>query len=209
MNSTETVILTFNGKYIYVHIKTRIHFERISSEIIQFPVACEKEDSERTFIEKQHSLIPRYIWKKSPKITRKKSTATSRSFRNFSNQMDLIDGSYELDINPKKVCRLCLSQSIPLQNIFSNSIVDGYITSVPEMLDYTVNITVTTIIFRSVFYHRQRIYFSVRFRWPSKINCRARYVRIAKSKLLHFTRSSGKPNASKNHCWRCSPQKRT
>lgn len=57
-------------------------------------------------------------------------------------EVDLVESNYELDINPKKVCRLCLSQSPNLQNIFSNSIVDGYIISVPEMLVYTVDITV-------------------------------------------------------------------
>lgn len=61
-------------------------------------------------------------------------------------EMDLVESNYELDINPKKVCRLCLSQSSNLQNIFSNSIVDGYIISVPEMLVYTVDITVIIII---------------------------------------------------------------
>ena len=56
--------------------------------------------------------------------------------------METIDGNYELDINPKKVCRLCLSQPPNLLNIFSNSIVDGYIISVPDMLAFTVDITV-------------------------------------------------------------------
>lgn len=58
------------------------------------------------------------------------------------NTMETIDGNYELDINPKKVCRLCLSQPSNLLNIFSNSIVDGYIISVPDMLAFTVDITV-------------------------------------------------------------------
>lgn len=58
--------------------------------------------------------------------------------------MELIDGNYELDINPKKVCRLCLSQpQTNLQNIFSSSIVDGYIISIPDMLEFTVDITVS------------------------------------------------------------------
>lgn len=57
--------------------------------------------------------------------------------------MELSDGNYELDINPKKVCRLCLSQPTNLQNIFSNSIVDGYIISVPDMLAFTVDISVS------------------------------------------------------------------
>lgn len=66
-------------------------------------------------------------------------------------EMDLVEANYELDINPKKVCRLCLSQSPNLQNIFSNSIVDGYIISVPEMLVYTVDITVNTVQFFLLF----------------------------------------------------------
>lgn len=67
--------------------------------------------------------------------------------------MELIDGSYELDINPKKVCRLCLSQPVNLQNIFSNSIVDGCIISVPDMLAFTVDITVNQIIIFKFFLH--------------------------------------------------------
>lgn len=59
--------------------------------------------------------------------------------------MELVEGKYELDINPKKVCRLCLSQPSNLQNIFSNSIVDGYIISVPDMLAFTVDITVNIL----------------------------------------------------------------
>ncbi|XP_031629669.1 zinc finger protein 502-like [Contarinia nasturtii] len=62
--------------------------------------------------------------------------------------MEVIEGisgsDYEFDINPKKVCRLCLSQPPNLQNIFSNSIVDGYIISIPDMLAFTVDITVAT-----------------------------------------------------------------
>lgn len=53
------------------------------------------------------------------------------------------DTSYELDINPNDVCRLCLAQPVELFNIYSNSIVDGYIISVPEMLQYTVDIAVS------------------------------------------------------------------
>lgn len=56
--------------------------------------------------------------------------------------MDIVDG-YELDIDPQKLCRLCLSQPPALQNIFTNSAVDGgYILSIPDMLSYTVDITV-------------------------------------------------------------------
>lgn len=57
-----------------------------------------------------------------------------------------VDPNYELDINPKKVCRLCLSQPQHLQNIFSSSIVDGYIISVPDMLAFTVDITVSIFV---------------------------------------------------------------
>lgn len=56
--------------------------------------------------------------------------------------MEVDEGTYELDINPKKVCRLCLSQSPNLLNIYSNTIVDGYIITIPQMLTYTVDISV-------------------------------------------------------------------
>lgn len=60
--------------------------------------------------------------------------------------MDEIDVNYELDINPNEVCRLCLSQTSNLLNIYSNSIVDGYIISYPDMLTFTVDITVSNCI---------------------------------------------------------------
>lgn len=53
-----------------------------------------------------------------------------------------IEGEYELDIDPKSVCRLCLSQPTELLNIYSNTIVDGYILSLPQILLYTVDVMV-------------------------------------------------------------------
>lgn len=70
--------------------------------------------------------------------------------------MEVIDGNYELDINPKKVCRLCLSQPPTLQNIFSKSVVDGYIIPVPDMLSFTVDITVGLFHFLNEFSMIQR-----------------------------------------------------
>lgn len=55
------------------------------------------------------------------------------------------DENYDLDIDPKKVCRICLSQSDGLQNLFFNSIVDGYILSIPEIVEYAIDIDVSTI----------------------------------------------------------------
>lgn len=69
--------------------------------------------------------------------------------------MEVVD-NYEFDINPKKVCRLCLSQSIPLVNIYSNSIVDGYIISVPDMLAFTVDIAVN--IYNLIFFTKLHEY---------------------------------------------------
>lgn len=57
--------------------------------------------------------------------------------------MDSNDIKYELDINPKEVCRLCLESSNNFSNIFSNSIVDGYIISMPEIMQYTLEIKVS------------------------------------------------------------------
>lgn len=67
-----------------------------------------------------------------------------------------VDGVYELDINPKKVCRLCLSQPATLTNIYSQTIVDGYILSIPQILQFTVDISVNE--FFHLFHH-----FSVTF----------------------------------------------
>lgn len=52
---------------------------------------------------------------------------------------------YELDIDPATVCRICLSQSGSLQNLFSHSIVDGYVVRLPEVLSYTLDIAVSLI----------------------------------------------------------------
>lgn len=72
--------------------------------------------------------------------------------------MEVVDINYELDINPKKVCRLCLSQPPTLQNIFSNSIVDGYIISVPDMLAFTVDITVSIYFMDRFFFENSHCY---------------------------------------------------
>lgn len=50
--------------------------------------------------------------------------------------------NYELDINPKQSCRLCLINT-NLQNIFANTMVDGYIISMPEILRSTIDINVS------------------------------------------------------------------
>lgn len=55
------------------------------------------------------------------------------------------DENYALDIDPKKVCRICLSQSDNLQNLFFNSIVDGYILSIPEIVEYAIDIFVSAV----------------------------------------------------------------
>lgn len=57
--------------------------------------------------------------------------------------MEINDAIYELDIDPKKVCRICLSPSGTLLNIFSNSIVDGYVVSLPDIVQYTLEISVS------------------------------------------------------------------
>lgn len=70
--------------------------------------------------------------------------------------MEIIDGGYELDIDPQKLCRLCLSQPQALQNIFTSSAVDGgYILSIPDMLSYAVDINVSAIelLFYCIFLH--------------------------------------------------------
>lgn len=53
-----------------------------------------------------------------------------------------LEGEYELDIDPNSVCRLCLSQPAELLNIYSNTIVDGSIMSLPQILLYTVDVMV-------------------------------------------------------------------
>lgn len=49
-----------------------------------------------------------------------------------------------LDIDAENVCRICLSQPQNLQNIFTNTIVDGYIIPIPEMVKYCLDIKVST-----------------------------------------------------------------
>lgn len=50
---------------------------------------------------------------------------------------------YELDIDPKTVCRICLGQPTVLSNVFSQSIVDGYLVAVPDIITYTLDINVS------------------------------------------------------------------
>lgn len=56
--------------------------------------------------------------------------------------MEVIGVDHILNIDPDKTCRLCLSHSLNLHSIFSSIIIDGNITSVLDMLAYTVDISV-------------------------------------------------------------------
>lgn len=48
---------------------------------------------------------------------------------------------YELD--PKTLCRICLAQNGILTNIFSQLIVDRYLVALPEIISYTLDISVS------------------------------------------------------------------
>lgn len=60
--------------------------------------------------------------------------------------MAMADSKSTLIINPEKSCRLCLSQSLDMQNIASSLIVDGDIVSVVDML-VSLGITVCALFF--------------------------------------------------------------
>ncbi len=62
----------------------------------------------------------------------------------------------KLDIDPHTVCRICLSQQSPtnnLMNFFSNTVVEGYIISVPDMVTKCLDIEVTNFYFFFVLLH--------------------------------------------------------
>lgn len=40
----------------------------------------------------------------------------------------------ELDFDPQTVCRICLSSDANLLNLFARTLVDGYLTAVPDMI---------------------------------------------------------------------------
>lgn len=50
---------------------------------------------------------------------------------------------YESDIDPNTVCRICLAQSGKLSSVFAKLIVDGYMVSLPVMLAYTLDVSVS------------------------------------------------------------------
>lgn len=56
--------------------------------------------------------------------------------------MDDIDCDFELDLDPNGVCRICMSETNKLLNLNSHSVVDGYVTSVPEMVRCCLDIKV-------------------------------------------------------------------
>lgn len=63
--------------------------------------------------------------------------------------MEAVDESvFELDrdIDPQKICRLCLSQTNTMYNVFAKSIVDGYMISLPKIFSYTLDINVSRCI---------------------------------------------------------------
>lgn len=61
--------------------------------------------------------------------------------------MDAIDDLFELDrdIDPQKICRLCLSQANTMYNVFAKSIVDGYMISLPKIFAFTLDIHVRIV----------------------------------------------------------------
>lgn len=48
----------------------------------------------------------------------------------------------ELDFDPQSVCRICLSSDDRLHNIFARTMVDGYLTAVPEMIQACLGLSV-------------------------------------------------------------------
>lgn len=81
------------------------------------------------------------IIERQKKITLQINQIATRERQNV--EMETNETVYELDIDPATVCRICLSQSGPLLNLFSNSIVDGYVVRLPQVLSYTLDITVS------------------------------------------------------------------
>lgn len=52
---------------------------------------------------------------------------------------------YDLDMDVENMCRICLSQtdtSERLFNIFSSAIVDGFLVSIPDVLQFSVDLKV-------------------------------------------------------------------
>lgn len=68
--------------------------------------------------------------------------------------MDAVDDFFELDrdIDPQKICRLCLSQANTMYNVFAKSIVDGYMISLPKIFSYALDIHVR-IVYAILFRH--------------------------------------------------------
>lgn len=57
----------------------------------------------------------------------------------------------ELDFDPAGVCRICLSSTNKLLNIFSSTVVDGYLTAVPHMISHCLDIQVCLVFERADF----------------------------------------------------------
>ncbi|GAB0097394.1 zinc finger protein 425 [Sergentomyia squamirostris] len=54
---------------------------------------------------------------------------------------------YELDINPDNLCRVCLSQDLPLKCIFFSEIIDGKIVNFPDVLANVLDIRIDQTLF--------------------------------------------------------------
>lgn len=48
----------------------------------------------------------------------------------------------ELDFDPQTVCRICLAPSDRLLNLFASTVVDGYLTAVPDMIHACLDLRV-------------------------------------------------------------------
>lgn len=51
--------------------------------------------------------------------------------------------SYDLDLDLDNICRVCLTQNEKLVNLFTKQIVDGYIRTMPVIVQYCLDIIVS------------------------------------------------------------------
>lgn len=52
------------------------------------------------------------------------------------------DMDLELDFDPQTVCRICLTSGDRLLNLFASTVVDGYLTAVPHMIQACLDLVV-------------------------------------------------------------------
>lgn len=77
-----------------------------------------------------------------------------------------MESSYELNINPNVMCRICLAENDNMKSIFCNEIVNGEIVPFPKVFETVTGIPVILNNIKENI-HRNVIIYFIFLKWPT------------------------------------------